>query len=370
MIVFRFLLIEVLKSTLAVFSVLMVVFISRELVSILADASEGKIAGAILFQLLSLNVPALATMILPLSLFLGILMALGRMYVQSEMVVLLATGVSEWYVTRVTLILAAVITIVTAFLTLYLVPVSKERELQLLEQAEADTNVQALVEGRFRQSKDGNTVIFVENISKRGNQLDKVFVAQMADGWSADKRGSLVLAEKGVLKEQPDGSVNLELSNGERYEGSPSQQDYNRVTFDTYVIDAKAQISERKRRKLDAVPTTELYNSDDPERVAEFHWRIALPLAIPILTLLAVPLSVVNPRQGAFAKMLPAILLYLAYFIFLMAGRKALQSEAIPSWLGLWWVHLIGLTLAVSLLLNSRETGAKFKRKLLAWRRA
>ncbi|MBW8192845.1 LPS export ABC transporter permease LptF [Neiella marina] len=369
MIVFRFLLIEVLKSTLAVFSVLMVVFISRELVSILADASEGKIAGAILFQLLSLNVPALATMVLPLGLFLGILIALGRMYVQSEMVVLQATGVSEWYVTRVTLILAAVITVVTAFLTVYLVPVSKERELQLLEQAEADTNVQALVEGRFRQSKDGKTVIFVEEISKRGNQLDKVFVAQMPENWNANERGSLVLAEKGVLKEQDDGSVNLELSKGERYEGAPSQQDYNRITFDTYTIDAKAQVSERKRRKLDAVATSDLFNSDDPDYIAELHWRIALPLAIPILTLLAVPLSVVNPRQGAFAKMLPAILLYLAYFILLMAGRKALQSGAVPSWLGLWWVHCIGLSVAVGLLISGRKSGARIKSKLMMWRR-
>ena len=366
MIVFRFLLVEAFKSQLAVFSVLMVVFISRKFVDVLADASEGKIAGSVLFQLVGLYLPQLATMLLPMSFFLGILLAYGRMYADSEMVVLKATGISEWYVTRVTLLLALFFMGIAGAMTLYLGPSAKEQELKMREQAQADTNVHALVEGQFRQSSDGSSVIFVEKINERGSTLENVFMAQMPDDWQADAKSSIVLAKTGVFSEQQDDSVNLVLSSGERYEGAPSQADYQRVTFENYVIAAQAQTSERKRRKLDATPTLKLLASSEPELVAELHWRLAIPLSLPILTLLAVPLAAVNPRQGMFAKMLPAILLYLGYYFLLMAGRKAIQSEAVPIWLGLWWVHAVGLMLGASLLINGRQTGAKIKS--LIWR--
>ncbi|MCM2680415.1 LPS export ABC transporter permease LptF [Echinimonas agarilytica] len=365
MIVFRLLLLEVLKSQLAVFTVLIVVFISRELVSILADASEGKIVASILFQLIGLNIPKLATMILPMSFFLGVLLAFGRMYADSEMVVLRATGVSEWYVTRVTLLLALVMAGIAAWLTLFLNPHSKEKELQMLEQAQADTNVHALIEGRFRKSNDGSSVIFVEKISKRGNKLTNVFVAQMPENWSAQERGSIVRASTGVFAEKDTDSINLELHDGERYEGSPTEADYERITFERYIVDARSQVTERKRRKLDAAPTIDLLGSDDPDEIAELHWRLAIPLSLPILALLAVPLSSVNPRQGAFGRLLPAILMYLGYYVLLMAGRKALQSEAIPASAGLWWVHAIGVMAGVSLIVNGRETGARIK--ALVW---
>lgn len=364
MIVFRLLLLEVLKAQLTVFSVLMVIFVSREFVSILADASEGKLAGTILFQLIALTLPKLATMLLPMSFFLGILLAYGRMYADSEMVVLKATGISEWYVTRVTLILASLFMLLSGALTLYMGPAAKERQLQMLEQAQADTNVHALVEGQFRKSQDGSSVIFVESISNRGNRLENVFLAQMPDEWNANARSSVVLAQQGLFKELDSGRVNLELSSGERYEGSPSRADYERVTFKSYVIDAQVQTTERKRRKLDAAPTLTLLQSDDPDMIAELHWRLAVPLSLPILTLLAVPLAAVNPRQGMFAKMFPAILLYLGYYILLVAGRKALQSGAAPSWLGLWWVHGLGLLWGGGLIINGRELGARIKARI------
>ena len=361
MIVFRFLLTEVLRTQIAVFTVLMVVFISRELISVLGDASEGKVAASLLFQVVGLNLPQLSTMLLPMSFFLGILLAFGRMFADSEMVVLRATGISEWYVTRVTLLLALVFTVITGAITLFVSPYSKEKVLQLLEQSQSDTNVHALVEGQFRKSNDGSTVIFVEKISKGGNQLEHVFMAKMPTNWSDAERASLVVAKQGVFKERQDENLNLELLDGERYEGSVEKSDYNRLTFESYVIDAKTQSIERKRRKLDATPSYQLLGSDDPDRIAEWHWRLAIPLSLPILTLLAVPLASVNPRQGMFAKLLPAILIYLGYYIFLMAGRKALQSGAIPGSLGLWWVHMIGLAVGAALILNGRESGAKFK---------
>jgi lipopolysaccharide export system permease protein len=75
-----------------------------------------------------------------------------------------------------------------------------------------------------------------------------------------------------------------------------------------------------------------------------------LPLLVFIVTLMAVPLSRVNPRQGRFLKLLPAILLYMAYLTMLIAARGALEKGKIPVALGLWWVHAIFLIIGLGLL--------------------
>ena len=92
MIVFRYLLGEVFKSQLAVFVILITIILSQRFVKILADASEGELPGQMVLALISLKLPQLAVLILPLAAFLGVLIAFGRIYAESEMTVLHATG--------------------------------------------------------------------------------------------------------------------------------------------------------------------------------------------------------------------------------------------------------------------------------------
>jgi lipopolysaccharide export system permease protein len=119
-----------------------------------------------------------------------------------------------------------------------------------------------------------------------------------------------------------------------------------------------------KNRKLKAIPTPDLFKKDTAEYSAETHWRIAFPIACLIMTLIAVPLSVVNPRQGKFAKMLPALLLFLGYFLMLTAVRSGVESSTIPKNVGLWPVHFFVFILGVSLLIKDRSSGLKMKAKL------
>ena len=83
---------------------------------------------------------------------------------------------------------------------------------------------------------------------------------------------------------------------------------------------------------------------------AELQWRISLPILVFIVTLMAVPLSRVNPRQGRYLKLLPAILLYMAYLTILIAARGALEKGKLPMALGLWWVHALFLLIGLGLL--------------------
>ena len=161
MIVFRYLIREVLKAQIAVLSVLLAIFISQQFVRILADASDGEFPASLVMTLIGLNLPELAVLILPLSLFLGILLAHGRMYAENEMVVFHGVGISEWYVTRVTLILALLNSLFTGYLALYVAPWAQDKQHTVLEKAQSEAGLAALVQGRFQTSANGRAVLFV-----------------------------------------------------------------------------------------------------------------------------------------------------------------------------------------------------------------
>jgi lipopolysaccharide export system permease protein len=361
--IFRYLMKETLKSQIAIFMLLMAIFIAQRFVRVLADASEGEIPAGLVLGFLALHTPVLASLVLPLSLFLGIMLAHGRLYVDSEMTVMQACGISEWYITRVMMILALFMSILTAVLTMWLTPLSIENTYQLEDKVGAQSGLKSLSPGRFQQTANQQAVIFVHEIDNSQNPLKKVFLAQRdSDSDSEDVR--IVYANSGGVQEQPNGAQKLILTQGKQYEGEVGRQDYRVVEFEEYQIQIAEQQAEKKRRKLSAYPTSDLIADSSLDALAELHWRIAIPLSLPFLVLIAVPLSAADPRQGRFGKMFPALMLYLGYFVLLMAGRKALEDGNIPPQLGLWWVHALLLCIGIVLLLRGRPFGVKLRARL------
>jgi len=362
--IFRYLISETFKSQIAVLAVLMTIFVSQKFVRVLADASAGEIPSNIVIQLLGLNLPALAALILPLSLFLGVLLAHGRIYADNEMTVFHACGVSEWYVTRVTLVLSVALAIGTAALTLYLVPWSLVQERVVEERARSETGLSVIMAGRFQQASNQKAVIFVQGLTDSG-ELDEVFVAQsLRDENNQVIGGSVVMADRGNVVAAESGAQTLELLNGMRYAQSRSEGEFQVMQFDNYQLQIKEQEGSEYIRKLEAYSTLELMQESNPEAQAELQWRIAIPLAMPLLTLIAVPLSRVNPRQGKFARMAPALLIYLGYFLILMAARSAVADGAIHPAIGLWWIHVLLMICGVLLIGKGRPWGLRLMAKI------
>jgi len=357
-IVFRYLIREVFKAQIAVLFVLLAIFISQHFVRVLADASDGDFPASLVMTLLGLNLPYLLVLVLPLSLFLGILLAHGRMYADSEMVVLHGVGISEWYITRVTLLLAVANMIFTGWLSVYVTPWAEERQNQVLEQAQSEAGIAAISQGRFQTSPNGRAVLFVEKIG-RDNSLHKVFVAQLPDLNDESGLSNIVVAKGGSVVEDDTGALRLQLNDGIQYQGSPMKVNYQVIEFDGYQMQIRDQEVYERRRKLSALPLNELRELTGPEATAEFHWRLAIPLAIPLMTLIAVPMARVNVRQGKFAKMFPAVLLYLGYFGLMIAGRKALADGVIPEYMGMWWIHFSAFFIGIILLSRERPSGVK-----------
>lgn len=352
-IAFRYLFRETLKTQLAVLFVLLLIFISQNFIDVLGKAASGEIPGALVGRLLLLNLPEMATLMLPVSLFIGILFAHGRLYADSEMTVMKAVGIGPGRIMRATLTLSIIWTALALFNSLWLNPWTKSQVYQLREEVKADPGFAVLREARFMSLDGGRIVGYVEELEEddEGNRLNRLFVVQQGQ---AQRAPGIVVADGGRLHEKEDGQW-LTLEHGRRYSGTPGTRQFDVAEFDEYSAFIRPAEVEVAQSRIEAMPSPALFNAEDIEQQAELQWRLALPLSMLVLTLVVVPLAVVNPRQGRYAKLLPAILLYLAYFLLQTASRSAMEGGSLPPTPGLYTVPLAFLLL-VALPLNLAET--------------
>lgn len=343
MIIVRYLIRETLKSQFAIFFVLFLVFLSQKFIRVLADASDGEIPARMILSIVGLNMPAMGLLMLPLSLYIGILLTFGRLYAESEITVMNATGIGNKFLIRAALYLAIITSSVAAFNAFWLAPWSQDKEAQLIEQLAAESSVDLLQKGQFQRSPDGSSVVFIDNIESR--KLQNVFVAQLAPRQSI--LPSVMFSDSGEVKELSDGRQMITMHNGVRYEGVPTRLDYMITRFDQYEGLIGQRSVKAKGRDWQETPTLALIRNPDSRAQAELQWRISLVLCIPLLTMLVVPLSAVNPRQGRFAKMGPAILIYLTYFLTISAMKSALEDGTIPIEIGMWPINAALLFAAI-----------------------
>jgi lipopolysaccharide export system permease protein len=139
----------------------------------------------------------------------------------------------------------------------------------------------------------------------------------------------------------------MTLYDGERYEGVPGSAQFRIVRFAENVIPVRLPERGAAPTSLEARPTGVLAASSDPKQRAELHWRIALPVMAVALTLLAVPLSRLRPRQGRYSRVWVAVVIYFLYVSLASAGKVWIERGTLPDWLGLWWVHAVVVALSL-----------------------
>ena len=352
MIVFRYLSREVLLTFSAVSAVLLVIIMRGRFIKYLAQAAQGVLDPSVLLMIMGYRIPGFLQLILPLGLFLGILLAYGRLYLDSEMTVLTATGMSEQRLLSYTMLPALLVAIVCAWLSLVLTPQGVQSVAQILSEQDGLTEFDTLLPGRFQSLKDGSRVTYTEALSSGRDELHNVFISEKRDvrkSSDKDEGITVLVAKTGRQQIQEDGSRYLVLHDGYRYDGTPGEADYRVIHYETYGVLLPQASVEVKVGERETMSTRELLGNTDPRMQSELQWRLSIPILVLIVTLIAVPLSRVSPRQGRFLKLLPAILLYMAYLALLVAARSALDKGKIPVGLGLWPVH--GLFLLIGMLL-------------------
>ena len=350
MLIFRYLARDLLSSTFAVCMVLLLVIVSGRFVKYLAQAAAGDLDAGILLAVIGYRLPGFLELILPLAFFLGVLLAYGRFYVQNEMTVMIACGMSQQRLVAYTMAPALLAAVIVAWLSIGVGPTGLQKAEALLNAQKERGELDGMSGRHFYPLQGGKGVTYAETVNEDGIMKD-VFLAENNPDAEDGKQLVLVVAETGRQhRSDPKDPAYLVLENGYRIQGIPGEADYQITQFEEYGQQLSQPKKRSRRAKADALPTSELMNSDQPEHIAALQWRFSVPLLVLVVTLIAIPLSRTNPRQGRFARMLPAILLYVFYLVVLNAARGAVEDEKISSAFGLWCVHLLFLFVALTLL--------------------
>lgn len=354
MILTKYLIKETLKSQLAILFILLVIFLAQQLVRVLGSAVNGNVPVDVILPLLGLGMPTMAQLMLPLSLFLALLLTLGRLYSESEITVMQACGIGPNALVKVGLILSIVTAAIAAYNSLYLTPWALKKQVEVVENAKANPSASAITPGQFISSNNGNFVLFVDKV--KGDQLSDIYLFQTRQVGKV--KPSVIVAEQGNFSTEKDGSQTLALKNGERFEGSAVLPEFRVTHFQDYLAFLAFNPAKAEEADLDMQDSNALLKNSSANAKAELQWRISLFLAVPLMMLIAIPLSKVNPRQGRFAKIIPALLLYLIYFLLQSSLKTAGINGKIESH---YWMILVNiLFLLLGIILNSATIQSKF----------
>lgn len=345
---------EILLSWLMVLLILLAVVMSTETVHLLSWIANGRISGAALLPLLLNGMMNFAVMLIPLSLLLGLLVAYGRLYKDSEMTALMSAGMGpmDWY--RPLLLVAVPATLLLLFLTVFISPLVSQSRDAIISAEKNRAEHTMLMAGKFNQSKKGDATFFLESQSSDRSVMQNVFQRHL------DNRVEHIDIAPEARQEQISGRSYMLMENGQHYIGKPGQNDYRMIEYGEYGVYLHETDKSDVSNGVSSLSVEQLWNIDGDAERAELQWRFTVPLATFIICLLALPLSYTTPRSGRYAKLALAILIYLLYSNFLGIGRTWLAQGQVPVWVGTWWVHGLALILLWLLLW---QRGYLYRRK-------
>jgi len=341
---------DLLRTLLAVWSVIVVIIVSRQFIKVLDKAIEGQVSNETLMTVLGLKTIIASAAFLPAALFMAVLMVLGRMYRDQEMSAVASAGGGAGTVYRSIFLLVFPLSLLAAGLSFYVSPWAEAKMEMLMHQDEETADLRGVAAGKFSEYSQGDLVFYVEKIDS-DKTMRQIFV-QHRQG----NRLAIINAELGRMKDLPDGRY-VVLENGERIQGQPGTVNYVVEQFSEYAVRMDSKETAATFGK-ESAPSNTLINSEQIVDIAELQRRFSIPMGILLLSFIAVPLAQMSPRGGVYGNMLVGFLIYFSYGNLIRVSQSWVMNQTIPAWLGAFGVNT--LLLIVGGILLARLYGWKW----------
>jgi lipopolysaccharide export system permease protein len=344
----RYFLRELAQTVAATTIVLLAIITGTTFAKVLQQVAGGSFPASVMFQVLGLRTLDGLTNLLPLAGFLGVLMALGRMYRESEMHVLASSGMGPLGVLRPVMVLAALLVLITGLVSLWLGPWAVSTADALVAAANRSVIAAGLNAGQFTELPGKGGIIFVDALSRDGSVLGKTFVATESVAKDGAHELKLITAKNGQLYQESNGDGRfVALRDGWQYRiplGTDNwwRMQYERNDFSLSTVGGDADDDDPEH----ALGSWDLAHADSPDARAEFAWRVHAPPMAFVLLMLALPLSRQSPREPRYGRLLLALLGFYFYYLLLAMGRAQIGKDHWHSSAPLLLVHAIGLALA------------------------
>jgi len=336
---------------LVICAVLVAVFASYSAAEYLADAASGLFPPDAVLQMLVLRIAIALEVLLPTTLYLSVVIALGRMYQDSEMVGFSSCGIGITRIFRPVLYFALIIALLVAVLSIFVRPWAYKKVYSLKARAENDFDISRMEGGNFYEIKAGQMVIFAEEVDHKRNRLEGAFLSS-----KEGLRLQVILARQVYQPDKKvDGRRPLLLRNGYLYEFSDSGTKAKITQFAeaTYLPELPEAVVRKYKRR--AASTWHLLHSDKPVDIGELQWRLSTAISTVILALLGVPLSRTTPRQGKYFKLVAAVVIFAVYYNITVVAIDWVEKGVVDAIPGIWWVPAMLAVCILALLWKSGE---------------
>jgi len=350
----RYLIREFAQNTFAVLVVVLIVLLGGAFADVLQDVARGKVPAGMLLAQLGLVFLKWLPLILPLAVMLGLMLAMGRLYRDAEMPVLVSIGVGPKRLLRPLAWMALPIVIGVGMCSMWLAPWADRVSQRMIEEAGRNLLIAGMEPGRFTEFPGGGGVIYVGAMSGDSREMQRVFVYRQKND-----RFDVTTSQTGTLSVQNEEDRYLRLEQGFEVEGPlAGGRDFRLMRYAANEVRLPQDLT--PRRKSDGVElqsTMALLGDPRPEAKAQFHSRLAPPLLTLAFALLAVPLSRSSPRQARYGNLAVGFLIYLFAMFLMLLGTQWLEDGVMPPMLGLWW--LLGPLLVAAVWMYARDGAIK-----------
>lgn len=336
---------QTIKPTLVALVLLTVIFFCYATAKILNDIAGGGLDQTTILQLAMLQVLIAAPILLPTAYYFGIVFSLSRLYRESEFVVMLCLGWSEWRLARSIVIVAVVLAICTGVFTAWLRPWAYRESYRIEDKFIVNAQMQRTAPGAFTKLGASGWVLNATSMSKNSGELLHIFLHR-----DSPIEEQVVIAERGSISQiSQRNSRRIQLHSGRIYGFSKEDGSYNERSFDElrFSIENPSIMGQKNRRRGE--PTATLARAATSKEAAEFHWRISTPFAALLLSLLAIPLSRTNQRESGNRQLFFAVIAYAAVFYFSSIATSWVEVGLLDAVPGIWSVWII-LLLCIGLL--------------------
>ena len=347
MIVHRYLVREVTKPLIAVVVLLVGIFMAYSLTRFLADANEGSLSASAVSTLTGLKVLIALEVLIPIALYIGMIVTLGRLYSDQEIVALKAGGVGEGRIVAPVVWLSLTVAVIVGLLSLFVRPWAYERLYEFRADAEASADLGDITPGQFHLYRDENRMVFLEERDAASGEFTGLFIR------SRDESGLEVMSgRRGRLQAfaKPD-AHRLQLDNALVYRQTARDRDLI-GRFGTFSVWTPSLMPDPVGYRTKATATARLVGSTSADDRAELQWRLSTGVSAVLLALIAIPLGRTRPRGGRYGRILLAVAVYAAYFNFLGIARSGVEQGTLHH---LWWAPLGLAVLVAAGMLTSRR---------------
>jgi LPS export ABC transporter permease LptG/LPS export ABC transporter permease LptF len=394
----RYILKEMLAPTLLGFTFYTSIILMRQLFDFAEMIIKRSLPISTVGELLYLSLPHIVVLTVPMSLLFGILIAVGRMSSDSEIIAMRALGISTKTIYLPVFIFSFAVFLLNLYLMNVVLPKGNTR-LTALKAELFTSSIEKIIKPRVFYEEYENLMIYVNDVDPRTGVWKGVFVADsrsdepaeattphaVVENGGQDRAATLgvqsggqrvVIGESGTLSLMPNKQVWMNLRGAETHIWSPrkpDRYDLNRNAVQRILLPDKfsGETTGRFARSFREMNLTELLAQrrllrQTTDRVStnavevEIHKKFAIPFACIVFGILGLPLGITNRRGGKSSGFSLSIAIIVVYYILSNNGEHAATNGKLSPFLGMWGPNLVLVAIGIWLLLRAnRDAGSE-----------